>query len=223
MPASRKDDIGESTPLLLAGAFGSNGDAVFSNDEQTISILDEESPRSSRKALFDFLEAKTIAGRKYETVIICLIVVNVISFILGSLFQEEYNDLSWARRDSGICQNLCDALWFGNYADNGLESLHLGTTSILEIFTVVIFTVEYVLRLYTCDLEDEKFQGFAGRLRYIPTFFSVVDIASTLPFYVDAFLDDTNVAGSAFLRMFRLLRMMRVEGRYDTALTSKST
>ena len=104
--------------------------------------------------------------------------------------------------------------------NSGLESLNVGATSILEIITIAVFSVEYILRLYTCDLEDSKYQGLLGRLRYIPTFFSMVDLVSTVPFYIDAFvLRDTDVAGSAFLRMFRLLRMMRVEGRYDTALT----
>lgn len=202
------DTISENSPLL-PGAHTGNG--TSSTDP----------PSSSREGLFRFLEAKTPAGRRYEAVIIGLIAINVLSFILGSLFLEEYNDASWARRDTGICQNLCDRLFFGNYADNGLERLHLGTTSILEILTVVIFSVEYVLRLWTCDLEDPKYKGASGRFRYIFSFFSIVDLASTLPFFVDAILVDRDVAGSAFLRMFRLLRMMRVEGRYDTALTCK--
>jgi hypothetical protein len=198
----------EYTPLLVGG--GTNG-----------SHRVEQSSFSRREALFAFLEAKTAVGRKYESLIILLIVSNVLAFIIGSLFVEEYNDANWATRDSGICQNLCDSLFFGNYADNGLEKLHLGTTSILEIVTIAIFSVEYIMRLYTCDLESPKYKGVVGRLRYIPSFFSLVDLASTLPFYVDAFLPNTDIAGSAFLRMFRLLRMMRVEGRYDTALTSK--
>lgn len=200
------DTTSENTPLL-AGSGAAD--------------TENSGPSSSRKALFDFLEAKTPAGRRYEAVIIGLIAINVLSFILGSLFLEEYNDADWASRDSGICQSLCDSLFFGNYPDNGLERLHLGTTSILEIVTVLIFSIEYILRLHTCDLEDPKYKGASGRFRYIFSFFSIVDLASTLPFFVDAILVDRDVAGSAFLRMFRLLRMMRVEGRYDTALTSK--
>jgi len=69
------------------------------------------------------------------------------------------------------------------------------------------------------DLIDPKFKGFVGRLSFIPTFFSLVDLSSTVPFFVDAFLlPDTDLAASTFLRMFRLLRMMKVEGRFDLAL-----
>lgn len=179
-----------------------------------------ETPITKREQLFDFLEAKTPAGKRYELFMIILILANVLAFILGSLFVEEYNPVDWAKREGGICGNLCDALWFGNYVDNGLQLLNLGATSILELVTIAVFTVEYILRLWVCDLESPRYQGFMGRLRFIPTFFSLVDLASTLPFYIDAFfLRHTELAASSFLRMFRLLRMMRVEGRYDTALT----
>mmetsp|Transcript_7764 Transcript_7764/g.22510 ORF Transcript_7764/g.22510 Transcript_7764/m.22510 type:complete len:1290 (+) Transcript_7764:137-4006(+) len=194
----------ESTPLL--------GDAAGSSATNQ--------NQDSRQALFDFLEAKTYMGRIYEYFIIALILVNVVAFILSSLFVEQYNPVDWAARDGGICGDTCDSIWFGNYDDNKLEFLGIGSTSVLEIFTVAVFSVEYVLRLYTADLEDAKYSGAIGRLRYIPSFFSVVDLASTVPFYIDAFvLPNTDLAASSFLRMFRLLRMMRVEGRYDTALT----
>ena len=201
-------ELSETAPLLAIGA-------------EDPAAQQPSASGSRRQRLYDFLEAKTSGGQTYEYFIILLIVVNVVCFILASLFVEEYNPEPWAARgDSGICGNRCDALLFGNYRDNGLEGLHLGATSILELITIAVFSAEYLLRLYTCDLENAKFQGVWGRIRYIPTFFSVVDLVSTVPFYMDAFvLRDTDIAGSAFLRMFRLLRMMRVEGRYDTALT----
>lgn len=175
---------------------------------------------TTRQQVFAFLEAQTTAGKHYEIFMILLIVANVLAFILGTLFVEEYNPEPWASREEGVCQSRCDALWFGNYAGNSLGFLGLGATSVLELVTVAVFTVEYGLRLWVCDLENDRFQGFMGRLRFLPTFFSMVDLASTLPFYIDAFLlRNSDFVGSSFLRMFRLLRMMRAEGRYDTALT----
>ena len=79
--------------------------------------------------------------------------------------------------------------------------------------------MDYALRFYTADLLDDKFRGGMGRVRFVFTFFSLVDLASTVPFYVDSFLlPERDLAASNFLRMFRLLRMMKVEGRYDLAL-----
>jgi hypothetical protein len=203
-----RDPLSESTPLL----GGASSDPSNSNS----------SVKSNREELYSFLEAQTPAGKIYETFIIGLILVNVAAFIAGSLFVPEYNGSEpWADRDTGICGNICDALWFGNFRDNGLQFLQIGSTSLLEMVTVLIFTVEYLCRFSTADLEDAtRFGGFAGRLRYIPTFFSMVDLASTVPFYIDSFiLTQSDLEASSFLRMFRLLRMMRVQGRYDTALT----
>ena len=141
-----------------------------------------------RDHVFNFLEAKTPAGRVYEWVTVCLIVLNVFAFILGSLFVEKYNSAPWAARDGGICDKTCDGLLFGNYDDNILGPLGLGATSVLEIITVAVFTVDYLFRVYCADLESDKFGGFWGRVRYIPTFYSIVDLASTVPFYFDSFI-----------------------------------
>lgn len=143
---------------------------------------------STREQVFAFLEAKSSAGRIYERFTMVLIVINVLAFVLATLFVEEYNPEPWAMRDGGICGKLCDALWFGNYKDNGLEFLQMGTTSILEVFTVFVFSIDYLCRIWTADLESERFEGFVGRLKYLPTFYSIVDLASTVPFYVDAFV-----------------------------------
>jgi hypothetical protein len=151
-----------------------------------------------RDEVYAFLEGKTPTGAIYEKFTILLIVLNVLAFILGSLFVEDYNcDAAWARRDGGVCGNVCDALWFGNYEDNALEFLNLGSTSVLEIVTVLVFTVDYLLRVHLADLESPKFAGFWGRIRYLPTFYSIVDLASTVPFYVDSFLlRNSNIAAS---------------------------
>ena len=197
----------EQTPLLADSSNNGNG------------TTDDDDPRMQ---LHLFLEAKTPAGAIYEGCMIALIVFNVLTFVVGTLFVEEYNTDApdWAQRDGGVCGTVCDALVFGNYKDNGLEWLGLGATSILEIVTVAVFSVEYLLRLSVADLEDpSKYSGVLGRLRWIPTFFSLVDLASTVPFYIDAFvLRHTDLVASSFLRMFRLLRMMRAHGRYDSAL-----
>jgi len=173
-----------------------------------------------RIPLFLFLEAKTPAGLKYESFTIILILISVLTFILSSLFLPEYNTESTiATKCGGQDGNICDAVFFGNYPNNALSFLNIGATSITEIFIVFVFSIDYILRIYTADLIDVKYSGFIGRLQYIPTFFSLVDLASTVPFYVDAFLlPNTDIAASNFLRMFRLLRMMKVEGRFDLAL-----
>ncbi|KAL7570087.1 hypothetical protein ACA910_017118 [Epithemia clementina (nom. ined.)] len=200
----------ERTPLLLQQEEG-----VTTGQRNDVTTN-----QGWRHSLFAFLEAKTLAGRWYERFIVILILLNVAAFVLASLFVSEYNDVGWAQRHTGLCSDWCDAWWFGNYPDNPLQMLNIGATSILEIVTIFVFTTEYICRLALADLEDAKYAGFMGRLRWIPTFFSVIDLVSTVPFYVDAFfLRNSDFVATSFVRMFRLFRMMRVEGRYDSALT----
>jgi voltage-gated potassium channel len=69
---------------------------------------------------------------------------------------------------------------------------------IAEWTFTVIFTVEYILRLY-CSL---------NRLHYVRSFFGVVDLVSILPSYLDLIFPGANVALA--LRVLRLFRVFRV-------------
>jgi voltage-gated potassium channel len=82
-----------------------------------------------------------------------------------------------------------------------------------EIFSIVFFTVEYVLRLYAIR-ENPKYNDALGRLRYSGTPMAIIDLLSFLPFYL------TFVADFRFLRIFRLMALFRIfkVGRYLHAL-----
>jgi voltage-gated potassium channel len=78
-----------------------------------------------------------------------------------------------------------------------LPDLSEGTKKLLatiEVFTVVIFTFEYFLRI----LASEKKSGF------IFSFYGLVDLIAILPFYLSSGLDLRAV------RIFRLLRLVRI-------------
>jgi hypothetical protein len=100
------------------------------------------------------------------------LLVRILHLIIG------YNPEDWAKCDDGFRGNLCDSLWFGNYRDNDLGHLNVGATLILELVTILVFSVEYILRLYTCDLEGTESKGVVGRFKYMITFFLIVDLAS---------------------------------------------
>lgn len=86
----------------------------------------------------------------------------------------------------------------------------------LEIFSVAIFTVEYLLRLWVCTL-NPKFQGsIAGRIRYALTSMALVDLIAILPFYLPLVLPlDLWIA--RLLRLFRLFRLFKL-ARYVESL-----
>uniref|UniRef100_A0A6V2DTS6 Ion transport domain-containing protein n=2 Tax=Ditylum brightwellii TaxID=49249 RepID=A0A6V2DTS6_9STRA len=167
---------------------------------------------TSRESIYNFLEKNTT----YEKLTIFFILLNVVGFIVGTFFNEQYNP-----SPPFACGSTCDSLWFGNDETNALSTfLNIGSTSVLELITVCIFTVDYILRLWTADLEHESYKGLGGRIRYMLSLYPLVDLVSLAPFYINSFIVRESDFESSFqwVRALRLFRMLRVEGRYDLAL-----
>ena len=78
----------------------------------------------------------------------------------------------------------------------------------IDWFTTIFFTIEVTLRIWTADLQDARFKGFKGRLRYCFTFYGLIDILSTYSFYLHFFMP-MPYAALKILRVFRLLRIFR--------------
>lgn len=85
---------------------------------------------------------------------------------------------------------------------------------ILDMIAVMIFTIEYCMRLYCC-VEEPGFQrAFAGRVKQAKTFSSVIDLLAIAPFFLEALLH--HLLDLRFLRVFRLLRLLKLT-RYTKA------
>ena len=84
-----------------------------------------------------------------------------------------------------------------------------------EIFSIIIFTIEYLLRLWTSKFlyPDSKF----FYLKFIFSFAALIDLAAILPFYLP-FIVGIDLR---FLRILRILRMFRIFklGRYSEAMS----
>ena len=78
----------------------------------------------------------------------------------------------------------------------------------VDYFTTAVFTVEVSLRIWCADLLDEKYKGFWGRVKYCFSFYGMIDILSTYPFYLNFFIKIPYTALKA-LRIARLLRIFR--------------
>lgn len=91
-------------------------------------------------------------------------------------------------------------------------SPHLFPT--LEAIFVGIFIVEYLLRLYAIG-EDPRYRGVTGRLRYICSFWALVDLLAILPYFLGFMVQDN----AFLLRLLRLARMLRLArlGRFSQA------
>jgi voltage-gated potassium channel len=123
--------------------------------------------------LFDDDLPPTRAARFFHTALAALILVNVTGIVLESV--ESFD------------QRFGAMLWW------------------LEQVATTIFAVEYGLRAWACvELQDARFhQPFWGRLRYLRSFFALIDLASILPAIL-------GVLGAGDLRTLRLLRLLRM-------------
>lgn len=78
----------------------------------------------------------------------------------------------------------------------------------VDYFTTFFFTIEVSLRIWCADLLDPKYKGFWGRIKYCFSFYGLIDILSTYPFYLNFFVKIPYTALKA-LRIARLLRIFR--------------
>lgn len=87
--------------------------------------------------------------------------------------------------------------------------------SAFETFSVAVFTVEYLLRVWSCTVQPEYRDPVTGRLRFVVTPFAMIDLMAIFPFYAPFLLPDLRFMRS--IRLFRLFRMLKL-ARYSEAL-----
>jgi voltage-gated potassium channel len=86
----------------------------------------------------------------------------------------------------------------------------------VEIFFLIFFSVEYLLRLVFCS-QDPRYQGLAGRLKYVLSPYALIDLVAILPSLLSLFGADLLLLRA--IRLFRLLRITRLvkDNRYLNA------
>ena len=76
----------------------------------------------------------------------------------------------------------------------------------IELVTVVAFTVEYALRVWTAEYLYPAVRPAVAVWRYMTSFNGIIDLLSFLPFYLPIFFP----AGVVAFRMFRIVRIFRL-------------
>jgi voltage-gated potassium channel len=69
----------------------------------------------------------------------------------------------------------------------------------IETFCVIIFTFEYLARIYVAD----------SKPKFIFSFFGIIDLLAILPFYLSFGIDLRSLRLLRMFRLFRLFKMMR--------------
>jgi len=88
----------------------------------------------------------------------------------------------------------------------------------IEFVSIIIFTVEYALRIWTANLLYPDLNPVRARIRYVTSPMAVIDLISILPFLVPV-LHTYNLVGVRVFRLVRLLRVFKLN-RYSDALAA---
>lgn len=82
---------------------------------------------------------------------------------------------------------------------------------VVEVITILIFCVEYILRIWTADYLYPDKSEFRSRLRFLISFDGIIDLLTILPFFF--------LSGMVIFRMLRVARifhLFRLNARYDS-------
>lgn len=85
-----------------------------------------------------------------------------------------------------------------------------------ELFAVIVFVIEYVLRIYVAPEEPEyrelaRRSEWLARLRYMVSFYAVIDALAIFPYFVS--ISPTHLPADVdnLLRMLRILRLVSLD------------
>ena len=80
-----------------------------------------------------------------------------------------------------------------------------------ELFSIIVFSLEYLARTWVCVENPRYHSSFSGRLKYMVSPMAIVDLVAVLPFYLGIIFNlDTR-----FLRVLRLFRIFKLSRHFS--------
>ena len=155
------------------------------------SVGGDSPPRTARggskQYVYDVLHGSDASGR--TGAVVQAVILSLIALNILALALETVHD------------------WHARYA---------GVFFAFDAASVAVFSVEYLLRLWSCTADPRYASPVLGRLRYALTPMALIDLLAVLPFYVFP-------SQGVDLRVLRALRLMRIfrlakVWRYSAAL-----
>lgn len=74
-----------------------------------------------------------------------------------------------------------------------------------NLFSIIIFTLEYILRVWSCTVWESYQHPVWGRIQYMLTPLALIDLVAFLPFYLPFFHADLRT-----IRLVRLLKFLQI-------------
>lgn len=115
---------------------------------------------------------------------------------------------------------LCDwfivALIFANIISMFMQTFDvfqpiMPVLDTVELVTMVIFCIEYIIRIWTADQLYPELSKGKARLRFMVSFDGIIDLCTILPFfYLSGFV------AFRMLRVGRIFHLFRINAQYDS-------
>lgn len=129
---------------------------------------------------------------------------------VSRVFDDNLRTLQW----KNMVDYLIMFMIFLSTLEVFLSTFEWGPTMLLvlrvvDIITLVFFTIEVTLRIWTAPELFPASSAWKSRLKYCFSFYGVIDLLSTVPFYAQ-WLIPMPVSALKTLRTFRIIRLFRI-------------
>lgn len=93
----------------------------------------------------------------------------------------------------------------------------------IDVITLIIFTIEVSLRIWVADIINPKYNGVWGRVKYCCSFYGLIDILSTYPFYLTFWIpiQYNTLKVLRIARVFRIFRYLKSFRLLTEAINAK--
>ncbi|MCR5087048.1 MAG: ion transporter [Lachnospiraceae bacterium] len=89
-----------------------------------------------------------------------------------------------------------------------------GIFDVVELITIIIFTIEYLLRLWTAEFLYPDKSYWSAKLAFVISFYGIIDLLTFFPYYLPIVVPGGIVA-FRILRVFRIFRLFKINAQYD--------
>lgn len=97
-----------------------------------------------------------------------------------------------------------------------IENLIGNFLKTFEVISVLIFSIEYILRIYVSDLTHPSSSRIKSTLKFVFSPFGIIDLLAITPFYLP-FLIKIDLRFLRILRLMRFFRILKIN-RYNSSL-----